>query len=236
MSESFQQQGQDNVVQLGAQVELAGYLFGHHNRVEIGDAAIPSRLRLRIHGNHNHVRIAHKAEIKDLTIVCGTHVPAHNVRVEIDEEFTIEVGGRFLLYNSGNRLSIGRECMFSNGVTIRCGESPHLIFDRDSGDYRDVSDGVFIGHHVWVGEDAYITKAVSIGDESIVGARSVVTRRFTDTHVALAGNPARVVREQVQWIRNPGLLEPGSRFHRSYHEQLAEASAAPADAPPREGG
>lgn len=221
MSEAFQQLGSDNLVRLGAQVELSGYVAGHHNRIEIADAAIPSRIQLRIHGHGNRVIVGKASEIKGLGIAIGNHLPAHDTAVEIGEEFTIEVGGRFFLYNSGNRLAIGSRCMFSNGVTVRCGESPHLIFDRASGAYLDVSDGVAIGNHVWVGEGAYITKAVSIGDESIVGAHAVVTKRFADTHVVIAGNPARIVRQGVQWIRNPGLLEEGSAYHASYHARQA---------------
>lgn len=220
MSETFQQLGQGNVVRVGARVKLVGHVAGHGNHIEIADAEIPSKLWLRIHGHHNRLVIGPASEIKGLSISFGSHVPAHNVRLEIGEEFTIESGGRFLLYNSGNSLRIGNRCMFSSGITIRCGESPHLIFDRE-GRYLDVSDGVEIGHHVWVGEQAYLTKAVTIGDESIVGACSVVTRRFEQSHVAIAGNPARVVRENVQWIRNPGLLEPGTPFHDSYHAQQA---------------
>lgn len=229
MSESFQQHGQGNVVKIGAQVELLGQMVGHHNRIEIGDAAIPSKIFLRIHGNHNRLLIGRENEIKGLSISFGSHVPTHNARLEIGDEFTIEAGGRFLLYNSGNRLQIGHRCMFSNGITIRCGESPHLIFDRTTGAYLDISDGVSIGHHVWVGEGVYITKAVTIGDETVVGACSVVTKRFGETHVALAGNPARVVRQNVQWIRNAPLLEPGSAYERSFAAQQARFPHPPDD-------
>lgn len=222
MSDAFQQHGQGNVVRVGAQVALAGMLVGHHNHIEIADAAIPSPITLRVHGHHNRIVIGGASEIKGLAISIGNHLPAHRTTIEIGDEFTIEVGGRFLLYNSGSSLRIGRRCMFSSGITLRCGESPHLIFDRDTGAYLDISEGVTIGDHVWVGEGVYITKSVSIGDESVVGARSVVTRRFTETHVAIAGNPARVVREHVQWIRNPGLLEEGSAYHRAFHDRQAE--------------
>lgn len=229
MSEAFQQYGEGNVVRLGAQVELLGQLVGHGNRIEIGDGAIPSRIRLRMHGNHNRLIIGQAHEIKDLQISFGSHVPAHNVRIEIGDEFTIESGGRFLLYNSGNRLTIGDRCMFSSGITVRGGESPHLIFDRATGAYLDISDGVSIGHHVWVGERVYITKSVSIADETVVGACSVVTKRFTETHVALAGNPARVVRQNVQWIRNAPLIEPDSAYARSFAERQAMFPHPPED-------
>jgi len=225
MTEGFKDCGLRNHIELGANVALSGYVLGNDNRIVVQGTSAKSTLHIGISGHGNHIRIGAESEIKGLGILCGNHVPSHRVQVEIGDEFTIESGGRFYLYNSGNQVKIGARCMFSSGVTLRCGESPHLLFDKDSGDYLDQSEGVFIGDHVWVGEGAYLTKAVSIGDESVVGARAVVTRRFAHTHVALAGNPARVVRENLQWIRNPGLLAQGDRFHQAYHAQASRFQA-----------
>jgi acetyltransferase-like isoleucine patch superfamily enzyme len=218
----FQQQGSGNVVRVGAQMQLSGYLIGNHNHLEIGDAAIPSQLVLRVHGHHNRIVIGAASEIKGLAIAVGNHLAAHRTVIRIGDEFTVEAGSRFLLYNSGNVLTIGSRCMFSSAITVRCGESPHLLFDRETGAYLDVSDGVRIGDHVWVGEGVTIVKSVTISDESVVGVRSVVTRRFDESHVAIAGNPARVVRQNVQWIRNPGLLEAGSAYERAWAARQAD--------------
>lgn len=230
MSETFKQLGHGNHVEVGPNITLAGHVIGDHNRIVVRGSAFPSVLHLFVSGHRNRVFVDRESEIKGLGIMVGNHVPAHDTRIEIGEEFTIEAGGRFYLYNSGNVLKIGRRCMFSSQITLRGGESPHLIFDRTSGEYLDQSDGIFIGDHVWVGEGAYLTKSVSIAGESVVGARSVVTRRFEQPHVAIAGNPARVVREDLQWVRNPGELQPGSVYHAAYHEWAARFMAASADA------
>lgn len=117
--------------------------------------------------------------------------------------------------------------MFSTNITVRCGESPHLLFDKVTGEFLDKSDGVVIGNHVWIGENAYITKAAILADECVVGACAVVSRQFLRTNVAVAGNPARVVRENVQWIRNCGALPDGSAFKESYdafHRQFKKST------------
>jgi len=228
MSAAFQQFGSGNVVELGAHVGISGYINGHRNHVSIAGAESPTWLQLQINGDGNRIVIERNTELKGLVVCCGNHVRAHDTELFIGENSTIEAGGRFFLYNSGNVLRLGRNCMLSNNVTVRCGESPHLLFAQDSGEYLDISEGVFIGDHVWIGESVYVTKSARIGDDCIVGACSVVTRRFDLSHAALAGNPAKVVRERVQWVRNPGMLEPGSALEASYRARQAAFPRAPA--------
>jgi tetrahydrodipicolinate N-succinyltransferase len=52
---------------------------------------------------------------------------------------------------------------------------------------------VHIGRNVWIGFDACVLPGVSIGDGSVVGAKSVVTEDVPP-YTVVAGNPARVIR------------------------------------------
>lgn len=214
----FHVDGENNDCQIGEKVQLTGWIKGCRNRIVIDNALHECKLELRINGNNNTVVLRSPFAVKSLQIRVGNHVPANSTILEIDEGFSIEGSGQFFLYNSGNKLAIGKNCMFSNNVTVRCGDSPHLLFDSQTGEYLDISEGVNVGDHVWVGERAYITKKVTIPSECVVAACSVVTRRFASQNCVIAGNPAKVVRENVQWIRNRGYLEPGSRFKSSYDD------------------
>ena len=51
-----------------------------------------------------------------------------------------------------------------------------------------------IGRNVWIGFDSCVLPGVSIGEGSIVGARSVVTKNVP-AYTIVAGNPARVIRK-----------------------------------------
>jgi maltose O-acetyltransferase len=51
---------------------------------------------------------------------------------------------------------------------------------------------VRIGRHVWIGGGAIILPGVTIGDEAVIGAGSVVTRNVA-AGVTVAGNPARPI-------------------------------------------
>ncbi|MUH71375.1 acyltransferase [Psychrosphaera haliotis] len=127
-----------------------------------------------------------------------------------------------MLPNDGNQLLIGENCMFSNNVIIRGGEYPHLIFDLESGEYLDKSDGIEIGNRVWVGEGAYINKSVRLENGSIVGARSVVTKRFNEENCVVAGNPAKIVKSGVQWVNNKKSLSKDSVMYQSLMNEKAK--------------
>ena len=52
---------------------------------------------------------------------------------------------------------------------------------------------ITISDNVWIGSGAIVLPGVSIGENSVVGAGSVVTKDV-DANVVVAGNPARVIR------------------------------------------
>jgi acetyltransferase-like isoleucine patch superfamily enzyme len=58
--------------------------------------------------------------------------------------------------------------------------------------------------NVWIGFDACVLPGVTIGEGSIVGAKSVVTQSVPPFTV-VAGNPARVVRTLEPNEKHPGL-------------------------------
>lgn len=216
----FEAIGENNRVEIGQNITLTGWLKGNNNRIEIAGARTPQKLHIQIHGDKNTVVIGGASTLSGLRVEFGNRkYSTQGGSLQIGPGFSIASQGRFLLPNPANRIEIGADCMFSNAIVLRGGEYPHLVFDLETGDYLDVSDGIFIGNHVWVGEGAYINKSVTIPDNCIVGARSVVTKRFTRQHAVIAGNPARVVKQNVAWIGNERLLEHGSPQKASFDAQ-----------------
>ena len=72
----------------------------------------------------------------------------------------------------------------------------HVIAD---GDARRVTAPVIIGNHVWIGSRVIINKGVEIADNSVIAAGSVVTGRFREPGVLLAGVPASVKKTNIDW-------------------------------------
>ncbi len=54
---------------------------------------------------------------------------------------------------------------------------------------------VKIGRYCWIGMGAIILPNVTLGDFTIVGAGSIVTRSFPEGYCVIGGNPARKLRD-----------------------------------------
>lgn len=53
---------------------------------------------------------------------------------------------------------------------------------------------VLLGERCWIGMNSVILPGVILGDNTIVGAASIVTHSFPEGHCVLAGNPAKVIK------------------------------------------
>ena len=92
---------------------------------------------------------------------------------------------------AAKRVSIGDACMFGHGAYITDSDW-HGIYDRTEvvGSPKEV----VLEKNVWIGDSAIVCKGVTIGENSIIGAGSVVTKDVPKNSV-YAGNPAKLVKE-----------------------------------------
>lgn len=70
----------------------------------------------------------------------------------------------------------------------------HCIDNRIPYDRPLVSKPVSIGNNCWIGDGACVLYGVTLGDNVIVGANSVVTHSFPSNSV-IAGCPAKIIRQ-----------------------------------------
>lgn len=108
--------------------------------------------------------------------------------ISIGKDCAISWGAK--LDVSGGHIIIGDRCTIGHGCII-------LSHDRAKKriDPQDRGQGtVRVGNDVFIGVNSVILRDVTIGDYSIVGAGSVVTKDIPP-QVVVAGNPARVIKE-----------------------------------------
>jgi maltose O-acetyltransferase len=86
---------------------------------------------------------------------------------------------------------IGSRTMFGPNVQIYTATHPINFRERASG--LEYAKPIAIGEDVWIGGSVIICPGVSIGDRSVIGAGSVVTKNIP-SDVFAAGNPCQVIR------------------------------------------
>lgn len=132
-----------------------------------------------------------KELFQDENLMVAIEPPFH-----CDYGFNIHFEGFALLnYNCSildtSPVYIGDHTFIAPGVCISC--AGHAIHPDERAVY-DTSKPIHIGEKVWIGANATILAGVNIGDNSIIGAGSVVTKDIP-ANVIAAGNPCRVLRE-----------------------------------------
>lgn len=93
------------------------------------------------------------------------------------------------------KVQIGANTLIGPGVQIFTAMHPMNWKERASG--LEFSKPVSIGSDVWIGGGAIICPGVSIGNRSVIGAGSVVTKDIPG-NVFAAGNPCRVIKNLTE--------------------------------------
>jgi len=129
--------------------------------------------------------------------------PGAEVSIGADSWLRSEIGPIHIVAFEGARIEIGPEgflngCHLSAKSELRCGRRAWIgtgsrIFDSDQhdldSDHPEVTQPVTIGACVWIASDVTVLRGVTIGDHSVIGARSLVTCDIPP-HTLAFGQPA----------------------------------------------
>lgn len=120
----------------------------------------------------------------------------HDIRLDHLKKIGMQIGkGTYIFSDNleGNEpylIKIGNNCIIAAGVTLLTHDASACYF---SSKIRDLFGFIEIGNNVFIGVNATIMPGVTISDDCIIGAGSVVTKSVREPGSVIAGNPAKKI-------------------------------------------
>lgn len=190
--------GKNNIIE----TNVPGLFLSHFNlsirgnnnciRFKPGGISHIRGLRISITGDNNTIEIGANTSCSDFSICvednCNEVLLGDGFRCGANTE---------LAAIEGTSISFGEDCMLSANITVRTGDS-HSIVDME-GRRINHSKSLSIGNHVWIGNTVMIFKGAQIGHNSVVAGGSVVTGKEFPPYCIIGGNPAKVIKEGIDW-------------------------------------
>lgn len=138
------------------------------------------------------------------TLKIGKNTTLRGVYLELlDNNSTIiieddcKIGeGCYLSVKEGKSITVHKKCMLSRNVKIMTSDG-HPIYDED-GKRVNFAKDIVLEQKVWCSDNVTILKGVKVGENSVLGINSTVTKDVPNNSIAV-GNPAKVVKSGILW-------------------------------------
>lgn len=94
-------------------------------------------------------------------------------------------------------ITIGSDCSFGWNCTIKNCDGHHIV---ENGKIMDNHSDIYIGNHCWICSEATILKGGYLGDNCVLGYRSLLSKKISDKNgVIFAGQPAKIIKTDINW-------------------------------------
>ncbi|CZF80173.1 acyltransferase [Grimontia marina] len=161
------------------------------NSIEIHKDTRIRECHISIKGTKNLLVIEKGANLRGVQI----EIDGIGCTLHIGKDSVVGEGCYLSSRERGTSLVIGERCMLSRNVKMMTSDGHDILMDTLR---VNQAKSIKIGDHVWLADCAVILKGCSIGDDSVVGINSVVTKNIPGKCIA-AGNPARVIKDSIIW-------------------------------------
>lgn len=120
-------------------------------------------------------------------------------RIAIGKNAKVDLYGGYININSiiviKHGLTIGKGSAISWNCQILDDDFHEIVYENKT----NVNQQIIIGNHVWIGSNVSIFKGVIIPNNCVVAANSVITKKFETENCLIAGNPAKIIRQNINW-------------------------------------
>ena len=168
--------------------------IGHNNNVTIYEGTTFSSCSMNLVSGMNIEIGRSKFGIVKLRIF------GNKSTINIGKDFSCW-GVEIRCHEQSTAVSIGDECMFSEEILIYPTDV-HSIFDKFTGEVLNLGKPITIGNHVWCGRGVTFLKGSSVLNDSVIASHSIVTKAFSEDNVVIGGNPAKTLRQGINWARD----------------------------------
>lgn len=173
------------------------FMVGCDNKIIIEKPLNFFDCRIEIRGRNNLIHIK-KSRWNYKKLYVLFHGAWENRKIVFGENVSFFGPVKVVTTDSNSYVNIGDNTIISHDVYIYTTDQ-HTIIDRLTKKIINKGNSVEIGKNCWVGHRVSILKNVKIPDGTIVGAGAVVNKSFEKENTAVAGNPAKVIKENLQW-------------------------------------
>lgn len=113
-----------------------------------------------------------------------------NIHFHVDDLSNFQKSGSYFQAASDAHIYIGHGTYIAANVGL-------ITANHDLYDLSKPTPGkdIKIGKNCWIGMNSVLLPGVTLGDHTIVGAGSIVTKSFPEGNCVIVGNPARLLRK-----------------------------------------
>lgn len=149
--------------------------------------------------------------LNDSVVYLSSNIHDYSVNISLHKNNVCFIGknnffnGRttFVLSEAKN-IILGDDCFISYNVVFRTSDG-HCIYHASSKDRLNYAKSIYVGDHVWFGQNAMIFKGSKIGSGAIIGAGAVVSNKTVKSNTTSAGAPLRLIHEDTFWTPHSNL-------------------------------
>lgn len=186
---------------------LSGQYYDCHDPIFLDIKAKARRLLKEYNALIYEQKKEKSAILKQLFNKIGTNVSVglpficdYGMNISIGNNVSINMNCTFV---DCNKIEIGNNVLIASNVQLYTATHPVELTDRLTPDWSPTTGEYFcrtyalpikIGNNCWLGGGVIVLPEVTIGDGSVIGAGSVVTKNIPANSVAV-GNPCRVIRQ-----------------------------------------
>ncbi len=120
--------------------------------------------------------------------------------------------------NAANGINFGNNIEIGPGSAIVSANH-----DLDNYSISKKNYPITIGNNVWIGANCTILPTVSIGDNVVIGAGSIVTKDIPANTVAF-GNPCKVVRVKAPYLQDFSKIEFNKSIPKAYYNFISQTT------------